>query len=64
MMLPLLPLELIDVDAVDLIVARWRAAFYPARTDFDELRNSLLRNYIRPDCRFVKNIWCVYGRSS
>ena len=63
MMLPLLPVELIDVDAVDLIVARWRAAFYPARTDFDELRNSLLSNYIRPDCRFVKTSG-VCGRSS
>ena len=60
MMLPLLPIEFITVEAVNLIAWRWRNAF-PQRTDFDDLFIHLVRNYIGPNARFEPKIWCVCG---
>ena len=61
MMLPLLPLDLISVEVLDEIIGRWKYAVPQQRNDFDEFRNKLVRNYIRPDARFQKQIWCVCG---
>ena len=58
MMLPLLPIEFITVEAVNLIAWRWRNAF-PQRTDFDDLFIHLVRNYIGPNARFEPKICCV-----
>ena len=61
MMLPLLPLELISVEVLDEIIGMRKYAVHPQRNDFDEFRNKLVRNYIRPNARFQKQIWCVCG---
>ena len=63
MMLPLVPLDLIGVDVLDIIISRWRDAFQQHGTLFDDLRGSLIRNYLRPNARFPKHIWCVCGRA-
>ena len=42
MMLPLLPVDLITVEVVDLIIGRWKSASQQ-RTDFDELRDYIVR---------------------
>ena len=44
MMLPLLPLDLISVDVLDVIIGRWKYAVPQQRSDFDEFRNKLVRN--------------------
>ena len=55
MMLPLLPLGLITVDAVDMIILRWKRAF-GHRPDFDELRDYIVRTYVGPNATFKKEV--------
>ena len=62
MMLPLLPIDLITVEVVDLIIGRWKSAF-GQRPDFDELRDYIVRTYVCPNASFKKEIWCVCGQS-
>ena len=62
MMLPLLPVDLITVEVVDLIIGRWKSAFQQ-RPDFDELRDYIVRTYVGPNASFKKEIWCVCGKS-
>ena len=56
MMIPLLPLDLITVEVVDIIFTRWRN--FPRgvgreadsrRNVFDKMRNHLINKYIKPD---------------
>ena len=70
MMIPLLPLDLIAVDVVDMIVMRWKN--FPRgdgrnpdnrKKAFDELRNRLVRKYVRPGAIFDRTSWCVCGRT-
>ena len=62
MMLPLLPVDLITVEVVDLIIGRWKSAFQQ-RPDFDELRDYIVRTYVRPNASFKKEFWSVCGQS-
>lgn len=62
MMLPLLPLDLITVEVVDIIIWRWKNAFGPS-PDFDELRDYIVSTYVGPNASFKKEIWCVCGQS-
>ena len=62
MMFPLLPLDIITVEAVDLVIGRWKSAFGPS-PDFDELRDYLVRTYVGPNATFKKEVWCVCGQS-
>ena len=62
MMLPFLPAELIDPAIVAAIFGRWTAAYEDHRNDFDELRDHVLDNYVRPGARFPVRFWSVSGR--
>ena len=71
MMLPLLPVDFITVEVVDLIVLRWKSFFGDRggepvdslKTIFDELRNHLVREYVGPQAPFQRSSWCVCGRT-
>ena len=63
MMLPLLPVEFISQETVDLIIWRWKRQIGATNGDFDELRSYLIHNYVRPNAVFNKEKWCVCGSS-
>ena len=61
MMLPLLPLDLITVQVVDMIVSRWRCEVQNHRLVFDDMREHVVENYVNPNATFKKANWCVCG---
>ena len=71
MMLPLLPLDLISVEVVDLIVWRWKMRFRSPeehndqrKNVFDGLRNYIVNTYVRAGAQFTREIWRVSGRAT
>ena len=63
MMLPLLPLDLITIEVVNMIFGRWSAGFPDRAADFAKLHRHVLKNYVGPRARFPVELWCVCGRS-
>ena len=70
MMIPLLPLDLITIEVVDMIIMMWKS--FPRgegsgvdkrKKAFDELGNRLVNKYVRPGSTFERSSWCVCGRS-
>ena len=61
MMLPLLPLDLITVQVVDMIVSRWRCEVPNHRLVFDDMRKHVVENYVKPNATFKKENGCVCG---
>ena len=64
MMLPLLPIDLITVEVVQIIFGRWSAAFPGRAGDFAKLHHHVMKNYVGPRARFHANLWCVSGRAT
>ena len=64
MMLPLLPMDLITVEVVDMIFWRWSASFPDHAADFAKLYRHVVKNYVGPNARFPVQLWCVSGRST
>ena len=63
-MVPLLPEELITTENVALVFARWDSAFPERCGLFDALRDHLVANYVRPNARFPRHLWCVSWRAT
>ena len=59
-MLPLVPIDLITVELVDLIVTAWKDKHPHLHSAFNELRDYLLRTYVRPRATFNKEKWCLW----
>ena len=71
MMIPLLPLDIISVDVVDLIIWRWKMYFRDheenndlRKNAFDGLRDYIVNTYVRDGAQFNREIWCVSGRAT
>ena len=63
MMLPLLPVEIITPENIELLFFLLRPACREHASDFDDLHSYVISNYVAPNARFQKQIWCVCGQA-
>ena len=64
MMIPLLPIEFITSETINMILWRWRSTFPGQSGVFEKLHRHLMKNYVGATARFPVYLWCVCGRST